>query len=506
MSDVNYQKIKLNVFVNYVYFFIYAASNFILNPLLVKYIGTHDFGIWKSSIRLFEFATFADGRSSQALKWVIARNNSTNCDTDNVKNKAIGSSVFIWFSFLPFCISTVLILTYFLPYFISGLGIDEFENIRMLGLFLGVNILIIPLLEIPDAILVGTNNSYRSKSMQILWLLISNITTLYVVTRGYGLFEMALVLITCALFNAISVFVVAKCSIDWLALSKPTKKEVKIFFSFSGGVMVWAIVEKLLLSSELLLVVSLSGTDNVTKYIFTSFMAQFGLSVVLIIGSAVMPYLGTLMSQNKNIEASAVLSAYRDIILAIITIIGSGILIFNMSFVALWASPEFYIGSFFNLLVVLCFIQVSYIRSNAQIHDLSLKINRRVLHGVIFITSSLLLAIGAFIFSNQVLESILIGLLVGRLGLNIVLSKTVREMTKVKSAGVYKPLMSFIILTISYYLGETLFLSTWLSLFFSGLLTVIVISAICFLLLLSNDTKNIIYRRLNIKSDLGELR
>lgn len=497
MSDADYRKIKLNTIANYAYFFIYAATNFILNPILVKYIGSSDFGIWKACIRVFEFASFSDGRSSQALKWVVARNNDP--DGSVAQNKAVGSAVTIWISFLPLCIATVLITAYCLPYLIADLSLEEFKKIRVLGLFLGANILVVPLFEIPNAILVGTNNSYRSKPIQIFWLVISNAAMLYVVSSGYGMLAMAEVMVLCALFNAISIFVLVKYTVGWLGYVKPTKKEVKIFFSFSSGVLVWTVVDKLLISSEMLLIVVLAGSSDVTKYIFTSFMAQFGLSVVLLIGSSVMPYLGTLISEKKDAELSLLLLVYRDSILAIVTIISACILAFNMSFVALWAGPEFYIGSIFNLLVVLSFIQVAYIRSHAQIHDLSMSINKRVFYGFVLTVLSLLLAGVIFLLGGRVLESVIIGLLIGRLGLNMILLRTVLQMTALKPTGLSKYLAAIFILIFSYTLGNFLLLTSWYMLILSMLPVVVILCGMCFILLLTSDTKAIVYRRLNVK-------
>ena len=61
----------------------------IITPFL-KILGAYSFGVWKSIQKILTFASIADGRSSQALKWVVANDEATQM---KLLKQAIGSAI-----------------------------------------------------------------------------------------------------------------------------------------------------------------------------------------------------------------------------------------------------------------------------------------------------------------------------------------------------------------------------------------------------------------------------
>ena len=99
---------KLNALASYSSFVINSALTFFLSPFLVQYLGTATSGIWKSVQKVLSFATVADGRATQALKWIIANSESDN----NVikKQQAGGSALKVWTYFSPIVLLIISIL------------------------------------------------------------------------------------------------------------------------------------------------------------------------------------------------------------------------------------------------------------------------------------------------------------------------------------------------------------------------------------------------------------
>ena len=60
------------------------------------------------------------------------------------------------------------------PKLINELEESMCATVYAVGLILGANFLIYPLLAIPDAVLVGTNNGYKSISVQTISMVLSN--------------------------------------------------------------------------------------------------------------------------------------------------------------------------------------------------------------------------------------------------------------------------------------------------------------------------------------------
>src|SRR5690554_1619033 len=150
----------LNAFTSYINFIVNAGLVFFISPFLVTYLGSSTFGIWKSIQQILGFASIADGRASQALKWVIA--NKKDVDNDREKQEIIGSAIRIWLYFLPVLLISVGVLVFLLPNLINGLQFHEVNIVRVAGMILGMNIILTPLLGIPDAVLVGINEAHKS--------------------------------------------------------------------------------------------------------------------------------------------------------------------------------------------------------------------------------------------------------------------------------------------------------------------------------------------------------
>ena len=68
---------RRNLVTYYLNFVVSAVVGFIVNPLLLGALGPLLFGVWKSLQRYLDFATVADGRASQALKWIVANRSSS---------------------------------------------------------------------------------------------------------------------------------------------------------------------------------------------------------------------------------------------------------------------------------------------------------------------------------------------------------------------------------------------------------------------------------------------
>ncbi len=498
MTVNSYTKIKLNVLTGYLYFFVYAFINFLISPFLVSYLGPYHFGIWKSVNRIFDLASFSDGRSSQALKWVIA--NKLETSSDREKSQIIGGAIKIWLFFLPLMVLVISLLYYFLPILIKDIRIDDNQLIQGMGVILGVNILLKPLLEMPDAVLIGSNNSYVSKSIQIFWLVTSNIIMAYLVFIGYGIIQLASVLTVTTFINGACVLFITRRKFSWLSPVKPNKKQINDFFSYSKWILMWSFVEKLLLSTEILVLGFFLGAIAVANYTFTSFIAQFGLSVSLIFGSSITPYIGKLLSKQDN-RASELILMFRESIMFITIIIASCMLIFNKSFVSLWVGTSYYLGDMINLLIVISFIQITWIRSESQVHDLGLLIKQRVIWGVLSSILSFLLAYLFFELSNGSMEYIFLGIIIGRLIMNLLIPRIVTKDLNVCPINIKKYGLAFLILVSSFYLGSIILLEDWFSFVLTCVIFISSISIISFYLFLSSRNKNM-FKELIINSKL----
>ena len=458
MSDNTLHNARLNAFSSYLFFFIGAVATLIASPYLVLYLGSHAFSILKTSQKIIEFASIADGRSSHALKWVIASKQSRTNDFE--KRQFVGCSIKVSILFFPLLSLVIIGLVYVLPESINGLAQDQYDLVRLVGLALGANVFLGSLLTIPESVLIGMNQGYRSAAPRIFWLVCTNVLMVYFAYWGYSLIVIALVMLFGAIMNALCVYVVALKRIPWLGVEKPRSDQFKNFLNFSGWVLTWEFVSKICLSAELILLGYLVGSDMVSGYVFSAYVAQLGLTLALMTGGAVTPTMARLLGEDKLEELSLLIDGFREILLFIGVVIGGGVLSLNGSFVSLWAGEKYFVGSTVNALIVISFLQLVFIRGEAQIQDLSLDIRSKVLIGLLSSVASVALAIVLYRFSNEIVY-IFVGLIAGRVAMTFWFPKMVKNMVEGKYP-LMKTIMGGVILLICHILGRNLLIHTWL--------------------------------------------
>ncbi len=482
-----FNRAKLNAFASYFGFIINAIIAFFASPFLVQFLGSTSFGIWKSVQKILTFASVADGRATQALKWIIADKESK--DDIYEKQQAVGSALKVWTLFLPFVLIILSIIIWNLPYLVNDVDSELYSKIQILGFILGINLLINPLIGIPDAILVGTNRGYKSTLIKTFGIVISNVLMIISSYLGYGIIGLGVVVIIVTLFNSIFIYYVCKKSVRWFGIKKPSKKQVKSFFSFSFWVLIWSFVAKLILSTEILLISALINPMEVSNYVFTAYIFQFCVSISLLTGTAITPGLGRLIGAKELVKSRIVTESIREIILCISAFFGGLILIVNKHFVKLWMGEEFFLGTNINLIIVLIMIQLVMFRSEGQIQDLSLKIKNKVIIGGVGAAISIILGIFLYNYLDYSIEGLFIGVLIGRILLNISFKKMVNKMLDIKTN--YKSFTYLVILiTLCYFVGnEISSFDSWISFILFLLLISSVLILTCYYLFLSNESR-----------------
>ena len=111
----------------------------LITPILVTWLGSSLFGVWQILGRLITYMHAADGRPTQALKWVIA--NRQEIDDDETKRRHVGSAMGVWLLFLPVLAVISAALVWISPY-ITKVPQELYTTIRLTCALLVVNFLL----------------------------------------------------------------------------------------------------------------------------------------------------------------------------------------------------------------------------------------------------------------------------------------------------------------------------------------------------------------------------
>ena len=457
----------------------------LLSPLLLTLLGPSLFGTWKICQRLLTYVSATDGRASQALKWTIANRRSTS-DIDQ-KQGEIGCAIVVWLRFLPLVLVAGSLLAWFSPKFIHGLLPEYFIITRIACAILVVNLMVFPLRSIPESVMVGMNLGYKTIWINAFCNLLGGALMAAAAWVGWGLIGLVTALLMTSLFRGVGILLLARKYLPWMTARKPEKGEVSGFFNFSIWVLAWTFINKFLLSSDIIILGLVSSGSLVASYILTFYVIQTSINLSAILVSSGMPGMGDIVGRGDFKKASAVRSEIMTISWLLAVTIGTMVLLWNRSFITLWVGAEFFVGFGENLLMVLLMTQLIYIRNDAFIVDVTLKIKTKVLWGALSTVVGLATAFLLGINLGSPITGVLCGLMGGRLILSILYPLLVGRhfqdnLLKITPQFIRAVAVMAALYGIAFYCAPWIKVETWPVLLLSGMFTLSVIACVAFTL------------------------
>lgn len=414
---------RRNVAAYYLNFIVMAVVGVIVNPLLLGALGPALFGVWKSLQRYLDFATVADGRAAQALKWIVASRTSL---SDAEKQRDVGAAITVWFRWLPVAALVAAGVTAAMPFLIKGIPDDARTVAYTAAVILAANTVLAGLLAIPDSVLTGINQGYKSMIITTVVFVVSNGAMVGAAYAGWTLWSLAAIVLIAATLNTALTLAVAKRAVPWWGVAKPTKPDIRRVFGYSAWTLGGMLVDKMLLASELIVISVMVGAVAVTQYTFTAYVLQFVLSISLVTASGFMPVLGSLLGSSEMNAAAERTRSVRRLVIGVTVLGCAAVLAFNGTFVTLWVGADQYLGNLINMLLVICALQQAFIRMDGQILDVTMKIAPRVMVGLASSAGGIAAGCIGFALTHD-LASALIAVIIARLAGNVVYPIFVRR-------------------------------------------------------------------------------
>ena len=467
----------------------------LLTPILVSGLGDIFYGVWQILIRSVGFISAADGRPTQALKWVIA--NEQLSDDQYVKRKAIGSALGVGLIMMPVMAILGLTISWFAP---DLTGVDESQHltVRIVGILLTINLMLTVFVMLPESVIHGMNLSYKRMGLVSLVEVAGGLLTFFAIESGMGIVGVAAALTSQTVLLGILFWLLAKKYLAWFGIERVRLTEVKRFFKISIWYSGWNFVQRVLISSDVVLIGLLISAVAVTEFTLTTYATTTSITVLSMIVASAMPALGGLIG---NKEFQRTLDLHMEMLLLGLLMLSSiciPILIWNKSFVTLWVGAAYYTGDDINFLMVLLSIQLLFIRIDAYLIDATLNIKRKVQLGFL---ASLLLVILATILGHQFgLYGVCLGLLLGKLVLNFCYPVIICNLLGANLIRHYQPLrfplmIVMVALVGFYFTGSAPVANNWAQLIALSLLTGIASFLLTFFLVFSSVQREIIYLR-----------
>jgi O-antigen/teichoic acid export membrane protein len=477
-----------------------------VTPILVAGLGSSLFGIWQILGRLVTYMHAADGRPTQALKWVIA--NRQSIDDAETKRRHVGSAMGVWLLFLPLLTVISAVLIWISPH-MTLVPAEQYTSIRVTCALLVVNFLLIQLVSLPEAVLRGMNLGYKRLGLQAGLNVVGGALSIGALYIGAGLMGLAAAQAILAALTGLLFLAVVKKYVSWYGVSRPSFAEVRSFLKLSVWWFAWTTIHKFIMASDIIILGVVASASAVTTYSLTGFAGITLLSLVTTVLAAVMPGLGSVIGQKQFERAAMLRSEMMAASWLLLAAIGSTILLWNRSFVHLWVGDQHYAGTWANLLIVMMIVQLIFIRNDAYVIDLTLELREKVVMGLIAAVVSI--ALSAVLIPQLEIAGLCLGMILGRLSLTIsypfVINKRFGRKGMPNLAPAIRPgLTMAIMFAASAYLGQKLLADNWLVWALSAALTFCLALGVAVLVGLARDARRPLKKRLGMLRTVFEAR
>lgn len=505
------KKAYLNIINSGSAYLIKIAVMFIITPLMVSGLGTYVYGLWQVINRTMGYISPASGRPTEALQWILARDQSSPDLTR--KRQYMASALIVWGVFLPIMVVGGAVIAWFIPAWFAVTP-EYVVTVRVTALVMIATMVLQILSELPQSILRGENLGYKRMGLTILLTIVGGAATWLALELNTGLIGISVAALVTIVLNAILYIVLARRYVPWFGVSRPPFAQVKEFLSLSVWFMGWNLIWISMFATDVVMLGILATVELVTIYTLNKWVQEILISLTQILVSSIGPGLGGIIGRGEIKRAAELRGEMLAITWLTTAAVSATTVVWNQSFLHLWVGPDKYAGPLGSLLIILAVFQFIMIQSDAGVIDVTLRMSEKVILGAI----SILITVAASILFVKVLAWGIVGislaLIVGRsilsIGYPLIVGRTLKIPVRSQVAGVLRPMVVTGGLMYAAYrlallipAGQFSGLSGWLTFFLFALITFAVMLVLALFLGLDGRQRSSLFQRFKIILRVG---
>jgi O-antigen/teichoic acid export membrane protein len=347
------------------------------------------------------------------------------------------------------------------------------------------------LASIPRTILESQNLGYKRMGLSVGLVMLGGGFTWLAVYLKAGIIGVSLAILSATIVSGLFYLPIARHFAPWFGAAKPLAEDLRQIFGRSWWFLAWNLVTSLLLASDVVVLGLFDSIVSVTNYSLTKYVPEMMITIIANVVFAVMPGLGRIIGSGDLKKAARLRGEIMSLIWLVVTGLGTTILLWNRAFLGLWVNAERYSGSLPNLLIVVGVMQLVFIRSDANIIDLTLRLSHKVLFGLLAVTISIVSASVMVGYFHMGIAGLCLGIIFGRLiltiGYPLLISRYMETSLWRQIQSMIRPMTVTLLLFVCA-IGVDQLLATipwpsaqsWLGFFFSAGLSAILILALAF--------------------------
>jgi O-antigen/teichoic acid export membrane protein len=487
----------------------YATSllvGFFLTPFMVAGLGDYSFGLWQVLNRLVGYLTPASGRPTYALKWTLVNQQAS--DDYERKRRYVGSTLVVWLIFLPVLLGSGGIVAWFVPTWVHA-SAEFVWPVRIVAMVLVANMVVDTLSATPQAVLQGQNLGYKRMGISAGMVCLGGVLTWLAIRFHTGIIGVAVSIVLDTILTGLFFLTVVRTYVPWFGVAKPFAEDLREMLGRSWWFLAWNMVTSLLLASDVVVLGLFDSIVSVTNYSLTKYVPEMMISIIANVVFAIMPGLGSIVGLGDFKRAVRLRGEIMSLIWLVVTAMGTSILLWNRSFVGLWVGADRYSGSFPHSLIVIGVIQLVFIRSDANIIDLTLRLSQKVLLGLLSVTISVVSASVLVGYFKMGVVGLCLGIMSGRLILSVGYPYLISHYLEIpmwkQLQGMVRPILVTLLLFAGAITTDNLMPTItwagaqgWISFFISAGLSATVILALSFFAGIPAEQRSSILRRVRM--------
>src|SRR6266536_3505989 len=344
LSDGNLtKKASLNALVAVLDYGARVMVGLIVSPLMLSRLGQTMFGAWQFLQSLIGHAGPASGRPGEALKWVVAYQQSS--DDQDAKRREVGNAIAVWALF--------------------------------------ANLVIQGLANMPQSVLYGENLAYKRVGLSTSVVFFGGVMSVLALVLHAGLVGLALATVGTTLLSGTMFLHIVRSRVAWFGIARPSRQGVKRFLSLSWWFLVWNFVMQVMKAGDIVVLGIAGSAKLVANYTLARYIPEATSAIVAILIFAVTPGLGGLVGAGDARRATDVRHETMSMNWLAAIIGGCGVLMWEGSFLRLWVGPGHYPGTLAVTLIVVMILQWALIRTDSNVIDVTLRLRWKALLGVV---------------------------------------------------------------------------------------------------------------------------
>lgn len=402
------------------------VTGFIINPFIVRGLGSSMYGIWQMLGQMTGYAKMADSRATQVLKWSLA-NKRQIAEPEEMRSD-VTTALIVTLISMPIALIFGTLISWYAPV-ITHADAKYHDLIRITCSILILCLIINKVFDLFESILSGMNLGYKRMGLRAGIVVFGGLLKVLAITYGYGLIGLSLIQVIISVITGSTFYFIVKKQIGWFGFGKTDLSKIKSFGKLSGWFMAFTTLKMMLLSSDRILLGYIAGPILVSQYSLTMFTSTAVQGAIVTVVTGMTPGICGLFGKKEYEKVRKARKLLVNLAWFFTATVGCTVLLVNRSFIYLWVGKEHYAGNLENLLILLVSVQVIFFQIDSFIINATLNMNKKVFLSALATAATVVLA--AFLIRYYGIIGLCISILLGRMfytiGFSTLLMKQIRD-------------------------------------------------------------------------------